>query len=190
MKTRFGRVVLIVAGMIVFAASTAIASDQTVDVNVFPEDELSIWVQENVGFQAEVNQLSDQQYFDMQITNTSDSDWQVTATSTDLEGFDQDNCDELGCEESPNGKTIPASALHLRGADGTGWEDEQADDVIALEGDLDNSTPLVIMEGIGDLYGSFGFNEQPWLQLTVPDDDTLPGAYRATVTYTIEPATP
>jgi len=191
MKTRFGRVVLIVAGMLLFAASAAIASDQTVEVGVFPEDELSIYVQDYLAFAAEVRQSSPEQYFDMQVRNTSDADWEVTATSTDLIGYDQDNCDEFGnCDETLNGKVIPASALHLWGADGTGWEDEQPDDVIAYDGVLDTLAPLLIMEGIGTLYGDFGFNDQAHLQLTVPDDDTLPGAYRATVTYTIAPQTP
>lgn len=190
MKTRLGRVMFIVAGLILFAASTAFAADQTVDVGVFPEDELSISVQDNIQFSAEVNQTSDMQYFDMQIRNTSDADWEVTATSTDLAGFDQDNCDEFGCDETPNGKTIGASALHLWGADGVGWEDELPDDVIAYDGALDTTTPLLIMEGIGTLYGDFGFNDQAHLQLTVPDDASLPGAYRATVTYTIGVQTP
>ncbi len=156
MKTRLGRIVLIVAGMVLFAASAAIANDQTVEVGVFPLDELSIQVQENIQLAVEVGQTSEMQYFDMQVRNTSEADWAISVTSTDLEGYVPENCDESGCDGPPNGKTIAASALHLWGADTLGWEGELPDDVIAYDGVLDTATPLVIMEGVGSLSATSG----------------------------------
>ena len=189
MRTKYGRVLLMAVTFVLLAAAAATAADQNVQADVVPADELSISVEDQVFLQAEVGQASGQYAFGMQIVNTQDTAWEVSVTSENLWGYEQ-VCDENGActDNNPTGETIPASALHVWGGDQDNWEDETA--IVASDGVLDTTTPLVIMEGTTVAAGSFGVdNPRPSIELTVPGSATA-GQYQAIVTYTIAPVTP
>ncbi len=111
----------------------------------------------------------------MNILNTTSAGWQVSATSTDLVGS--------------LGQVIPASALEIWGQDQTDYDDGW---IIGMPPYiLDNSTPLVILQGTPDLQGWFPIQqERTALRLITPDDDALVGQVHGTVTYTIVTHTP
>ena len=175
--------------LVLSAATAAIGADQTVQVNVQPADALAIEVQDRVDVSVELGQASEWQGFHMQVLNTTDAGWRVTATSTDLEGFTESNCDEEGnCDETPTGYSIPAAALELWAQDQTNWDPGE---IVGFAGSLDNTTPLLLLEGTAVPQGWFGiYDPMTAMRLTAPDDVNLLGLMRGTVTYTIVTYTP
>lgn len=188
MRTRMGRVLILTSVLFVLAAGAAVAADQTVDIGVSPADELSISVDEQVYLSAEVGQMSPWTDFTMFITNTADSAWEVTATSSGFEGW-YEECDEFGCMYMATGIDLPASAVEVAGGDWNGWED--ADAIVAHSGALDEVTPVLLVTGTAETYGQYQLDD-PWasMRVTVPDDAMYVGQYRGVVTYTIGPPTP
>jgi len=171
--------------MVLAAATAAAAVDQTVNVNVQPEDALGIQVQEYIDLGVEVGQSSGWHEFDMQILNTTSSGWKVEATSTDLFGYTED-CDEHGenCEVTLTGNDIPATALELAGGDQDDWGDPGA--ITGFTGSLHNTTALKILEGTAVPQGWFGINDQRTaLRVSTPDNDSLVGQVNGTIAYTI-----
>jgi hypothetical protein len=165
----------------------ASAADQTVELQVLPEDTLSIDVQDEMALDAVVPGTSTQlQEFWMGITNTTSGGWDVDVTGTDLLAYNME-CDEFGenCVRVATGPTIDASAIFVRGGDQDNWGDAGA--ITAHEGNLTAAgTPFDLMEGTSVASGSFGLDEQPpAVRVDVPAGVTDYASYYTTLTYTI-----
>jgi len=171
------------------AAWADTAADQNIEVSVMEGDVLAISVESDLGLGIAMRgQTSNDRGFDMQITNTYvDRPWQVTVDADDLVGFYWDEpCDDQGCTRYDNSDTISKTRLFLRGGDNPTWQDEFGASLFTPhEGYLGDTTPLLLLEGTGGAFGSFGFDEQPSIRLDAQTGDPI-GDFYTTVTYTIE----
>lgn len=185
-KTQRGLVLLAAMALLLIPVAAS-AADQTVELQVLPEDTLSIDVQTEMGLDAVVPGVSTQlQEFWMGITNTTSGGFVVTVSGTDLLAFEME-CDEFGenCLRNPTGPSIDASAIYVRGGDQDNWGDPTA--ITPAEGNLVAAgTPFDLMAGTSVAYGSFGLDEQPpAVRVDVPGTVVDYASYYTTLTYTI-----
>jgi hypothetical protein len=185
------------------SGTTAAASDgsvsQSVDVEVVPgdadaatvdpggaaavpEDLLTIEVEPDLTLGAVVAGASIERPFEIRVSNTTSSGWEVTVAADDLVGTG-DACEPPprapeGCEGLAAPRVIDRSNLVLRGGTFGGI-------VVGHEGTL-GERPLLLMTGAvapqQPLLVLTG--PTPSLELTVPPG-TPSGRYRTTLTYTI-----
>lgn len=185
-KTHRGLVMLAAMALLSIPVAAS-AADQTVDLQVLPEDTLSIDVEGELYLDAVVPGQSTQLYeFYMGIVNTTAGGWTVSVTGTDLQAYDME-CDEYGenCYRNPTGPTIDASAIFVRGGDQDNWGDPGA--IVPDESNLvDSSTPFDLMVGTSVATGSFGLDEQrPAVRVDVPGSVVDYANYYTTLTYSI-----
>lgn len=188
MRNRSSWIALVVA-LVILPALTA-AGDigqadgpQTLDVTVMGANEVSIWVEEEIGFGTIVAGSSYTREFGMGVTNTwTDGTWQVSVTGSDLVSYEWD-CDDQGCTRVPDGiSTIPASALTVYGGDQDNWSDENA--IVPGSGALDTSP--VILTGTAVAYGDIGIdNPQSSVELDLTSLTPDYANYYTELTYTI-----
>lgn len=191
MRSRTWRLITVGAALLglLVPAAAASGADQTVEVTVLPAGTLAIEVEYDFGMGVVVpGATTGERPFMMNITNTTDTGWEVWVEGTDFASFDR-NCDESGCWREPNGMyTMPATAIYLRGGDLQWWE---TDVIVPYEGYLAGAaTPFLLMESGPEAYGQFGVNEpEPAVSVTVPGDAAI-AEYYTTLTYTIQAPTP
>lgn len=189
---------LLTASVMLLIPVAASAADQTVELQVLPEDTLSIDVEGEIYLDAVVPGVSTQAYeFGMAITNTTTTGWAVTVSGTDLQGYNW-NCDGDDCTRDLTGYTIPASAIYVSPGDQNNWGDDNAitpgGDVSGTTGEVNlasAATPYELMVGTSVASGSFGIDEQrPAVRVEVPgtvgdvSGDEYSNYY-TTLTYTI-----
>lgn len=156
---------------------------QALDVTVMGANEVSIWVQEELGFGTVVAGMSYQQEFDMGVTNTwPDGTWEVSVTGGPLESYTW-NCDGPGdCfREFDGAYTIPASAIAVQGFDQNNWDPGV---ITGGSGPLDG-TPT-ILTGTADANGDIYIND-PMSKVTLDLTSLTPdyANYYTELTYTI-----
>jgi hypothetical protein len=192
MRPRVLLTAFVAAALVLGMASLALAADQRVDVSVLEPGILSVEVEEAFGLGAVVpDQSTGQRHFFMQVTNTTDTGWQVFADSTDLVTFEWgEPCDERGCTPYPlqPGDTITKDNLLISGGDLSWWDHENVD-VIEASTVIPGYDAGLLVEGTSQAFGRLHLNEpDPSVELLVPPDAAF-GEYITTITYTIQPFT-
>lgn len=181
MKSRIFLAAMMTA-LLAMPATTALAADQDVDVQVLPADILGINVHHDLGFQIEIDQSAIQP-FGMDITNTTDGGWKVTVDGPDLQSYSWNEQNE----RVHTANTIAKSNVVVTGGDMC-WthECDPAADSAIIPSSRALGDTLPIMVGTAEAYGMFGFNEgyQPTVQVTIPLG-SVSDSYYTTLTYTI-----
>lgn len=200
-KTHRGIGLLAVMALLLLPVAAS-AAEQEVDLQVLPEDTLSIDVESGIYLDPVVPGTSTGlAEFWMNITNTTAGGWDVDVSATDLLAYEGMECDDYGenCVRNltPSVANIDASHIFVRGGDQDNWGDPDGPGAITPhEGYLTGAgVSFDLMEGTSVASGSFGLDHQrPGVQVDVPAevgsvDLNEYTNYYTTLTYTITGST-
>jgi hypothetical protein len=200
MKRRAFLASLVVVLLTLSAATTALAAgphsaDQFVDVQILAADTLTIEVQDGIGFGPVVEGagVTDDYWFNMNVTNTTANGWTVTVRGDDFLRYYWENCDEFGCSDRLQADDPPvyfdSEYLYVHGGSWGNWANELVD-VIDAFGVNVSQTPQTIMTASPAAFGYLHFDPGPYARLTVPETVPAYGDYYTTLTYTIQEVLP
>jgi hypothetical protein len=200
MKLRALFTALLVALLCIGAATTALANsaNQTIDISVLPANTLSIAVEEGFGFGPAVPGVpTEERPFWMEVTNTTPNGWEVTVLGDDFLRWvwDGETCDDQGCYDR-----IPADdpavyldseylLVHGGSFANQGWEDGGPVTAFGVQLTQQPQTIMTASDAFG-VFGRFGFDPAPYVQLEIPETFDDFGEYTSTLTYTIQEVLP